>query len=341
MYYILGGAYKALLFALYLKNVLGKKITIITYNKDIIQYCINENIDCISFERMRPRVLSIYKLFKLKKILNNILNEIDVSKENKFFLTSNASAYDSFYLAKKLSKKGIVYFKYVDKNFKNYEPPRYKPIFIRGGILRIALKLIFNLDTMYYETNGVPRIGIDEKFLNKNNIREFKPSIKSDQMILDAIKKSKVNYKEYDNLIVDDGLAVINSIRYTSVNKIYKDIFKLPIEFAFKKHPKPMLEENKAYQNFYKIFSNCKEIPRYMPVELFYNNIHKNVISIFSAALIGTSQFEHIKAISLIELVEWHNESYKKEWKEYFKKESNNKILFPNSLEELKKLLIE
>ena len=52
MNYILGGAYKTLLFALYLKNILGEEITIVTYSNIIIKYCKAEKINYIEFEKM-------------------------------------------------------------------------------------------------------------------------------------------------------------------------------------------------------------------------------------------------------------------------------------------------
>jgi len=114
----------------------------------------------------------------------------------------------------------------------------------------------------------------------------------------------------------------------------------LKLKFALKKHPTLEKESSDAASVHYKVFDSCEELPAYIPAELFYNNIRKNVLTLFSASIITASQFEHIKAISLLELIHWHHESYKKEFKNYLMKESKNKVIFPNSFEELKEILL-
>jgi len=341
MYYILGGAYKGLLFALYLKN-LGNKIVIVTYIEDIIKYCVAENIDYIKFEKIRPTVAAFYKVFALKKMLDNVIKEIDIGKENRFFLLSDSNAYDAFYLAKELSKKTKGYYKLTDGRLKIYKPPRFKPIFFRGAIIRFTLKLVLGLDLMYYRRDKKnPCFGVDDKFLKKYNIMEYAPDADVEELTLDAVKKYKSNHGEYENFIIDDGLLT-GYVNFDSMKKLYKDLFELPLKFAFKKHPNLMYKKthSELYLSFYKEFKNCKEIPAYVPAELLFNNIKKNVISIFSTALITASRLQHLKTISLLELVEWYDKSYKKEWKERLIATSNNKILFPNNFEELKEILL-
>lgn len=338
MNYILGGAYKALLFALYLKN-LGKEITIVTYNKDIIKYCTAENIDYIPFERLRPTITSLHKLYTLKKMLNGIIEKIDIKRSDKFFLLGNIKAYDSFYLAKELSRKSVGYYKNVDRELKKYKAPKSKPIFFRGAIIKFFLKFVMSLDLIYYEgNNGNPVFGIDDKFLRKYNILEYKPNVSSEDLILDVVKKSKSNYKEYDNLIVDE--EPLSMIKFSSIKDLYQNILRLPLDFAFKKHPHSSNLNDQIDLSYYKIFKKCEEIPKYIPVELFCNNIKKNVIAVFSTALTTASRLQHINAISLLELVEWYHKPSKKHFKRQLIKDSKNNIIFPNSFEELKEILL-
>ena len=72
-----------------------------------------------------------------------------------------------------------------------------------------------------------------------------------------------------------------------------------------------------------------------------FNSIKKNVISVFSTALITASKFDHLKAISMMELVDWYHKPYKIEFKNHLIEESKNKIIFPKNFEELKELLLE
>jgi len=339
MIYVFCGAYKALMFALYLKS-LGKEITVLTHNEDIIKYCAEENIKCIKFELVRPKFTSFYKVFKLKKVLDEVIKKIDFHREDEFFLTGKSMAYDSFYLAKEISKKGVVYYKNPDRELKKYKPPRFKSFFIRGYIVKLMLKFVLDLDLIYYDTHEDPRFGIDDDFLNKCGIKEYAPTIPAEKLILEGIKNYQSNYKEYDNFIVDDGL-LIGYVKIDSMINLYKKLFDLPLKFAFKKHPNLGEEEAHpdSYYSFYKNFKDCDEIPKYIPAELLYNNIRKNVISVCSNALITASQLQHLKAISLLDIVEWFDESNKKYFKDYLIKESKKKIIFPQSFSELKRII--
>ena len=342
MNYIICGSYRPLLFALHLKN-LGEKITLITWHENVIKYCIAEDINYIKYKRIRPTrptIGSIYKLYVLKKMFDDMIKKIDFKDEDRFFLTGNANAYEFFYLAKELSKKIVVYYKFPDKKYNIYKHPKFKPIFIRGFIFRILIKIILDLDLMYYETHNVPRYGIDDAFLKKYNMIEYNPSLSSGKICLDAMEKSKNRHKKYDNLIIDQG-EITNGIKFDSIKNIYKNLLKIPNTFALKKHPDVVLKSNKFNLVCNNIFKNCEELPDYIPAELLCNNINKNVISFFSASLIPMSQIQHLNAISLLELVEWTNISFKNEVKEWLVEESNNKILFPKTFEELEKILLE
>ena len=321
--------------------MLGEEITIITYSKVIRKFCEVENIPHIDFEKIRPTVTSLHKIFTLKKTLDDLIKKIDVKEDDEFFLTSNTKAYDSFYLAKELSKKGAtVFYKATDlegRELKRFKPPWYKPIFIRGDFIRILLKIFLDLDLMYYDTHNVPCFGIDDKFLKKHNIKEYDPEHPVEDLIFKGLKAGNKKFKEYDNLIMDQG-PIANVIIFNSLKDLYKKILELPVEFAFKKHPSS-IAETEFEKSYYKLFKHCKELLNYMPIELFLNNIRGCAISVCSVSLITASKFP-IKSISLLELVEWHNKSYKKEWKEHLSKASKNKILFPTSFEELEKLLL-
>jgi len=339
MNYVFSAGYKSLLFALYLKNILGKEIIIVTYSTDVEKYCKAEKLNYIFINQFRPRITSIFKLKAFKKILDDVIKKIDMNKEDIYIMTGIAIGYEQFYLAKEISKKGDVYNRMLMRELRIYKTSGLKQIFIRGILYKYIIKIVLGLDIMFYESNKDPRVGIDNDFMEKYNIRDYAPSLNTEEMVFEAVKKSKSNYKEYDNLIIDQG-TLVNIIKPDSIKKLYKNLFELPLEFAFKKHPKSVTQITQSELSFYKTFKCCGELPNYIPVELFYNNIKKNVLSIFSASLITAAKLEHLKTISLLELVDWRHESYKKEWINHLKEESENKILFPKTFEELKELLL-
>jgi len=336
--YVFCVAYRSLLFALYLKKK-GKKIKIITYNKNIIKYCKKEKIGYIKYNQIVINGSSFYKIFAFKKNLDRLVERMDFCEKDFFYLTGKTKALNVFYLSKSLSKKGNVYYYPMSTagGGKRYKPEKYKPVFLRGEILRFLVKIILDIDLIYYQGHGIPIIGVDDKFLKKYNIVEYVVDMPYEDIILDTVRKYKSNYKVFDNLIIGQG-SLKNIIKFDSLAEIYKNLSELIGESAFKKHP---IQSKGAGGLSRKLFKDCEGMPEWVPVELYFNNIKKNVISVYSASLSIASQFSHLRAISLLELVEWYDESFKKDVKKMLMEKSSNKILFPNSFDELKEIINE
>jgi len=342
MIYIYCGSHLSLLFAVSLKNK-GNEITAISSSEDVKKYCNDENINFIKLEYIRPTLLSIHKLFKLKKMLNNTLEKIKCSKGDIYFLTGTVKGYESYYLAKELFKKGfdIHYTVVSGLKFKKLKNPWYKPIFIRGIITRLALKLILGLDLKYYTNQSGPLLGIDDKFIKKYNFKKYEHNISNEELILEVAKSSKSSNKTFENVIVDQG-SFGDVLKPGTIKNLYKKLSEIPVEYNFKKHPVPTAKDSLSDDpTAYDIFKHCDQVPRYIPVELLINNINNSIISIFVPALVTASHFDHLKSISLMELVDFTDESYKKKIKNSLIEKSNNKIQFPSSFEELNNMLLK
>jgi len=341
MNYVFCGGYRTLLFALYLKST-GKNIVIVAYSNDVVKFCCDQKINYIQIKQFRPYLTSILKLFSFKRKLNAVIKKIDMKKEDNFFLTGYEISYEGFYLAKELAKKGRVYSKIMHRNLKIYQSARFRP-FIRGWINKFIIKIVLGIDAMYYETNKDPRIGIDKNFREKHGIKDFAIDLSIEEIMFEAVKNYKIDFRRYDNLIIDHGI-IENIVKTDSIISLFKRIFELNLEFCYKKHPKSHKYKKQREQieiDYYKLFKDYDELPRHYPVELFFNNINYNVISLFSASLSTAAKLKNCRAISLLELIEWKNKSYKKEFKDHLIEQSNNKILFPDSFDELKKLLLK
>ena len=133
-------------------------------------------------------------------MLDNLIQEINPKKEDRFFLPGNAKANQFFYLANELSKKGYkVGYKMLDLDgcdFERYKPPWYKPVIIRSGIMRILFKIFLNLDLIYYYANNHPFLGIDSSFLKKYNIEPYDPDHSTEELLFKALK---VHNKEIES----------------------------------------------------------------------------------------------------------------------------------------------
>ncbi len=117
-------------------------------------------------------------------------------------------------------------------------------------------------------------------------------------------------------------------IEMKSLKKVFEEIKNIN-SLVVKPHPK--------FKSI-NMFSKIDKIPDYYPVEMCYHNIKKNVISVFSTSLIIASQIEHLKAISLLEMVKWHNNEYKEFMKNFLTSKSKS-IIFPKNLAEFHKAI--
>ena len=332
MNYIFCPSYASVFFALHLKNS-GKEIKIITNNVSVRKYCGTADIECIYFDYVSVPITRPYKVLILKSRIDKLIKKIGIKREDNFYLLNNSFAINGFYLAKEWSKRGNVYFNNLEKFSENFLKNNYLNLnFLTSTSLKYLFKLFLGIDLVIFEANYRPIFGINDKFLERNKIKKIALNIDLKELKLSVMKKNCVKQRECDNLIITDGLIGMDIVNHTSFKKMYNNLFGLPYKFMIKAHPNP----NFTDKGFFK---NCEKYPNHIPSELLLENVKKNVLSVFSSSLIAASQLEHLKAISLLELVEWNNPSYKKEVKNRLTKESNNKIIFVKSFEELNKLL--
>ena len=302
MKYIFCGAYEPLLFALHFKNK-GDQVTAIVNNESVAKYCDEANINYIEFKSVGITGLTPYGIFAMKKSLKKLIKRINFKEDDVFFLTGKVKCIEQFYLAKQLSKKGKVYYYLacILPIKKLYKLPKYKPLFIRGGILRITYRLFFGLSLIYYEKDCSPCLGVSDEFLKKYNIEEYKIDIPFEQLVYNVAKDSKHGFIGCDNLIIDQGLMP-SHVESNQLMEMYKKILKLSYTFTFKKHPLQSL--NPEYTSFYEIFKDCDGAPKHIPLEVFLSNVRGSVIAAFSTSLIIASKIPHLKSISLLEMIQ-------------------------------------
>ena len=336
MNYIFCSSYASVFFALNLKNS-GKEIKIITDNISIDKYCRIAGIDCMYFDYISVPTARFYEMFILKNRMDDLIKKLDIKREDDLYLLDNSFDISSFYLAKEWARRGNVCFNLLGRQFNTYKETSYfTRSFWARTILRYLFGVFLGLDLIFLDVNHRPVWGIDDKFLKKNKIRSFSLDKSLAELQLDAMRKNPVKLREYDNLIITDG-NLSGIVDEGSLEEVCENLLKLPCRFAVKYHPHVL--KNRELDRYEQLFVNCEELPDYIPVELLLNNVRKNVISVVSTPLISASQLDRLKAISLLELVNWEHESYKKEIRTWLMKESNNRIIFVETFEELNKLL--
>ena len=131
-------------------------------------------------------------------------------------------------------------------------------------------------------------------------------------------------------LIVDQGTP--KSIKYDSLKNAYEKLLEKDMLFFLKRHPVQHVKN----KNHFIVFKDCIELAEYIPVELFFSYIDGYVVSPYSTSLVLASSFSNITAVSLLDIIEWYDNSFKKKVKEMLMEQSGEKILFPKDMEEFK-----
>jgi len=325
MIYINCPSYASLFFALHLKNK-DEEVIVITINGSVKKYTEIVNIECIYLKNINFGIKKIYKIFEFKKQIDNIISTIEIRERDSFYLLDNSFTIEGFYLAKKWSKNCTVYFNNLEEtSYKKYPHQFYKIKYVESFILKYIIKFYLGLELILLNVNSNPTYGISDKFLVKNKICSLHSQNSLTELKMESIRNNYIRLEQYDNLIVDQGL-LSEVIRPNSIKNLFNQLISYNFNYVIKEHP--------TFKNS-EIFERFPKYPDYIPAELLLGNVKKNVISVFSSTLILASKFKSINSISLLELIEWENEDYKLDVKNWLIKESDNKIIFVKSMDEL------
>lgn len=315
MMYIFIPSYPSIYFAIY-KALNNKDVTIVTNNRNVAKILkeIKINFLLMDFE------FDIKKIMSTKIKINDFFLTLDKTKD--FYLLDNIFCVEGFYLANRWPK-GKVYYKNLSAEFNFFEGK----LSFKSKVLKYLYRLVFNLKLSFRNVNGKPITAIDQKFIKNNEFNllqvESYKSIK-----LDVLKKIKLKTNSYNSIFVLQG-DLRNILKENSLSKIFEEL-KTIQSLVIKEHPKHKTTV---------FFNELPKLPNYYPVEMCYGNINKNIIAIYSLSLVLASEFPHLKAISLLEMVTWFSDEYKNHMKNELIAKSNNKIFFPTNSAELLKLL--
>jgi len=296
----------------------------ISPNHNIIKYC--EEIGLKYFE---------INQFKNKDLLykkNIILSEVD--KINKIIdgeLYFSHTQWDifCFLMVDKLKTKKNIYFLNFESEY-NLSSFKISLNYLKIWVQKKILAFNFGFELEIKEIGGKYLLGITKDFFKDSGIQIIDNKLTYKNEIINTVKKYSISEDRIRNLYIDDGVNFykehLDLLDNTELINILNDN-----KFYFKGHP------TSNSSNFY--FAKCISLKTEMPVEFYLPNVSNIVISVISSSLITASYFEDIKTISLLELVKWNSESYKEKMKKYLQSESTGRILFPNTVDDLKRLL--
>lgn len=315
--YIFVPSYPSIFYALYITKT-NDSAFILTNNENVKKLLIALNVNYIYYDfdfRFKT-------IINAKKKLDRVLSKIDTSQD--LYLLDNTFAIDGFYFAAKWGKKGSVYFNNLSAEYDVFKGK----IGFKNILRKFILEMVFGFKVVYRYFGNFLVFGIDTSFLIKYCIKDLPVSPNYETIKKKVISSFQIEEKKAEFLWVAQG-QLETVINYNSLENILSELV-LNYNFAIKEHPK-----NKVGSFPYTYI----HYPDYIPCEFLLCNINKCILSVYSTTLIAASQFKHLKVVSLLELVDWCNNSIKEQAKHFLQKESGNQILFPKSTLELKKIL--
>lgn len=311
--YIITPSFPSLFYAIH-KFYLKEDVTLITSSLSVHKIACELEINCIYLNIYSGIIGKIKSKFTLNKLLKKL------NLDQNIFLFDNIHCIEGFYL---LSKWTLGNTYYTNLSFKHDE--YIKRLTIKQLIKKRLVNQFFQLDLCYKNQNENPFLGINDVFLKKNRINNYIVN-NFNSIKLGVINKAKINIPQFNSILILQG-TLKGIIEPSSISKVFKEL-ELIKSLVIKEHPTHITKSK-----------NISKIPNYYPVELCFNSISTNIISIYSSSLIIASQLQNKNSISLLDLVQWMNESYKDSIKKLLITESNNKIHFPKSFPELRNLL--
>jgi hypothetical protein len=280
---------------------------------------------------------------RIRKLTRKLFkNNFQFVHNSNIYFFGSSFALDMFALIKMLSKTNYIYF--LDYDTKRIYLAWCKYFNFRYIILKIIYNLIYKLDIKFININERPIATLSDQFFSKAKIIKLKMTEYSYDV--EIFKKYILTNKEViinkRVLLLDDDCYLFS---YCSgeelrriLNKLKKmlDSYFLKSEILFKKHP------NDTFYNkqFNSIYDDYTEYPYYIPAErIFLEQNIKLVVGGFSNVLGIASKHYNIKSIAYIKLIPFRHEEFKDHVIRILKEESDNKIDFPDSWEELNSLL--
>jgi len=303
------------------------EVVVITGSPNIIKACEYLKINYIAHAN--------YRGFELVKHYNKVNNEIKhmltIIGKNELHFSHTQFAVFCFILINEAVKKNsnIVFhdFEFVYTRVRKLElTKRNIPLFIEYKAIRRLYKIPIQFGM---SAPGAYMICLDLQILKDKSITLIHDKNDYFNETIKLFKTIKVNTEQIITLFIaqtfDDSLF----LKKDKIEEVLKYINNERIHI--KMHPK-IINQN--------ILEKCRVLPTYLPVEFFFSGVKKCIVSFHSASLITASQFEHIIVISLLDIVHEENE-FKYKVKEDLICKSRNRILFPQTVEEFRKLLYD
>ena len=244
-------------------------------------------------------------------------------------------------LIKLLTRRNSIYFLDCDRRVF----PKWHSL--RSSIYRLLLHFLYGIDVDMVRIGDSAAPFLARSFIKKAKVQQLTRQDYQDYYDVGILQKydfvdSEIKAGKHIVLLDDDCYLyespTSREAYYRMLNTLKKVIesnFSRG-EVLFKRHPNPAFHT----RDFAPIYRDYLEYPYYVPADfIFLDPNIRFVVGGHSTTLASAARYFNVKSISYLKLVPFHNEDFKAHIIELLKSESDNKIAFPDSWEELNSLL--
>lgn len=328
---------------------------VIPGNHDLLKFfqVINERvfrnaINIIYFQPYQARRVTAKGIKKVFHVLPDIIKERRYLKGiyNKYFAElKGAEIFFSdrywnpytFYLLKKLSK--TIRLVYIPDPAHDVLPiDKFAPTNIVDLVSLIILKLIYGWDMTMGKLLNMKLPYMSDKFFNREVDKVIDREERDEMMKNFDLSQFKIfDVGNYSVIYFDDGLIASGYV--TDKNTFRRELTNIfnilgkyfpEKKIALKYHPRHNSDKS--------MIEIGDVLPDFIPAEFLYNNNIKMYISFFSLSI---ANVEKGLAVSIADLISFKSDESRNQLKEILIQRSRSEILFPQSLDEFERILID
>lgn len=275
----------------------------------------------------------------LKSVFNKHFAQL---KKAEVFFFSRCFNPSTFHLLKTLDKTNrLVYMP--DPTYDVLSIDKTAPENLAELVYLLKCKLVYGYDiSLGKHPLGQRILCMPDKFLRERVgriiSREERDNLLHD---FDISQYTVFDSTNYNAIYFHDDLRVLTGYDYIADAKAFErrltEVFNIMGKYfpedkvALKYHPGSDSSQGTATLPF------GKRLPDFIPAEFLYNDKIKMYLGISSMAL---ANVEKGLAVSLIDLIDFKNDTIRERLKEYLIEWSRSEVLFPRSLDEFEKILV-
>lgn len=237
----------------------------------------------------------------------------------------------------RLARRNTIYFLDCDQR----DFPKWRGL--RNRAYRFLVRIIYEIDVDMVRIGDSAAPFLSEDFIKQAQVQQLTGQHYYDVAILKKYDFVGDDIKAGKRLVVlDDDCYLYEAPSNGETGKALSTLKKVIAskfpdrEVLYKRHPNPAFHT----RNFDSIYGDYVEYPYYVPADfIFFNPDIELVIGGFSTTLALAAKHFNTRAISYLKLIPFQNEVFKDSIIETLRSESNDKIAFPDSWEELNSLL--